>query len=125
MRRALAETMVLEVTLIRSTIGLLLALWQMLLIVMVSMDLSVIWVFRDPLREISSSTDILIFPAKGVERDMSHTVNRMDSLMVLLFSIGKFFLMNVHLNCALRDGRIIALNYRPGSVMVSYEKYGF
>ena len=59
--------MVLGIPLIGLTIGVLFAPWKFLSIVTGSMDVSVNF-FRDSPREISSSTDVRVFPVDGVGR---------------------------------------------------------
>ena len=99
----------------------------MLLIVMVSMNLSVIWNFRDSLRSIFSTIGVLVSHAKGFGWGISHTVNRMHPLKVLLSRCGKFmFLVKVPMNWPRAQwARIIDQNNRTGAVTVGYEKANF
>ena len=77
---------------------------------MVSMNLSVIWNFRDSLRSIFSTIGVLVSHAKGVGWGISHTVNRMHPLKVLLSRCGKFmFLVKVHMNCPLRNAHVLSI----------------
>jgi phosphatidylserine decarboxylase len=77
----------------------------------------VIYFFRDPHREIPADPDAIVSPADGVIAEVVE-LDHYDFLDGPAIRIGIFLsIFNVHINRAPRDGRVVAMHYKPGEFL--------
>jgi phosphatidylserine decarboxylase len=77
----------------------------------------VIYFFRDPRRDIPADSDAIVSPADGVIAEVTE-LDHYDFLDGPAVRIGIFLsIFNVHINRAPRDGRVVAMHYKPGEFL--------
>jgi phosphatidylserine decarboxylase len=77
----------------------------------------VVYFFRDPHRAIPQDADAIVSPADGVIAELTE-VDHYDFFDGPAVRIGIFLsIFNVHINRAPRDGRVVAMHYKPGEFL--------
>lgn len=77
----------------------------------------VVYFFRDPNRDIPQDADAIVSPADGVVAEVTE-LDHYDFLDGPAVRIGIFLsIFNVHINRSPREGRVVAMHYKPGEFL--------
>jgi phosphatidylserine decarboxylase len=77
----------------------------------------VAYFFRNPRREIPADPDAIVSPADGVVAEVTE-LDHYDFLDGPAVRVGVFLsIFNVHINRAPREGRVVAMDYKPGEFL--------